>query len=306
MKPRAASIVTDGGVDAETNIDAGTDRADETPGADNTAVVGEGETSAETRSDTADPDALRTEGLTRRFGELVAVDDLSIAIPRGEFRSLIGPNGAGKTTTFDLITGALSPSAGRVFLDGQDVTAFPVADRVHRGLARSFQITTVFGGLSVRENVRLAAQSVLGTELRPHESLFRSTASFEPMTERTTAVLDRVELRERADEPARALAYGDRRRLELAIVLATDPQVVLLDEPTAGMSAEETRATMALIDDVLADCTILLVEHDIDLVMDVSDRITVLHQGRELATGSPEAIARDESVQEAYLGGVRE
>ncbi|WP_227377058.1 ABC transporter ATP-binding protein [Haladaptatus halobius] len=248
---------------------------------------------------------LETESITRQFGELVAVDGVNLSVEAGEFRSVIGPNGAGKTTLFNLISGALSPTSGRVVFADEDVTKLPPHERVRRGIGRSFQITTVFGGLSVRENILLAAQSVNEGSSSFGERLFRPADSFEPVNERVEDVLSRVGLAGRADERAAALAYGDRRRLEIGLVLATDPQVVLLDEPTAGMSVEETRATMELIDDVLAERTLLLIEHDIDLVMNISDRITVLNRGQELATGTPEAVAADDDVQAAYLGGVR-
>jgi branched-chain amino acid transport system ATP-binding protein len=249
---------------------------------------------------------LRTDGLTKRFGELTAVDGVDLEVADGEFRSVIGPNGAGKTTTFNLITGALSPTEGTVVFDGEDVTAVSPHRRVRRGLGRSFQITNVFGGLTVRENVRLAAQSVHDDELSARESLFGDKDGFEDISDRTTEVLDQIGLRDRADELAETLAYGDQRRLEIGLVLATDPQLVMLDEPTAGMSSEETRATMDLIDEVLADRSLMLIEHDIDLVMRVSDRITVLNRGEVLATGTPEEIAENEAVRDAYLGGARE
>ncbi len=248
---------------------------------------------------------LETAGLTKRFGELVAVDGVDLQVERGEFRSVIGPNGAGKTTLFDLVTGALRPSEGRVRFDGTDVTRLPPHERVRRGLARSFQITNVFPGLSVRENVRLAAQAT-SEGASTVERLFRPKHSFESVVGAATDTLERVGLADRADERAGALAYGDRRRLEIGLVLATDPTVVLLDEPTAGMSVEETAATMELIGEVLADRTLVLIEHDVDLVLEVSDRVTVLDQGRVLTTDTPEAVAADPAVQSAYLGGDRE
>ncbi|WP_458209420.1 ABC transporter ATP-binding protein [Haladaptatus sp. NG-SE-30] len=248
---------------------------------------------------------LETNDLSRQFGELVAVDHVNLSVEAGEFRSVIGPNGAGKTTLFNLITGALSPTSGTVVFAGEDVTKLPPHERVRRGIGRSFQITTVFGGLSVRENVRLAAQAIHDESRWVGEHLFRPADSFPAVNDRVEDVLDRIGLAGRADEQSAALAYGDRRRLEIGLVLATDPQVVLLDEPTAGMSVEETRATMELIDDVLADRTLLLIEHDIDLVMNISDRITVLNRGQELATGTPEDVAANDEVQAAYLGGVR-
>ena len=252
-------------------------------------------------------DVLRTEGLTRRFGSFTAVDGVDLAIPEGEFRSVIGPNGAGKTTLFNCITGALAPSEGTVFLRGADVTDLPPHERVHRGMGRSFQISTVFGGLSVRENVRLAAQSVADErgDIGARRRLFTPTGRFSAINERADDVLADIGLADRAAEDARNLAHGDRRRLELGLVLATDPRLVLLDEPTAGMGSQETRRTIRLIEDVLADRTLLLIEHDIELVMNVSDAITVLHRGQVLATGPPERIADDDAVREAYLGGVR-
>ncbi|EFW93481.1 branched-chain amino acid ABC transporter ATP-binding protein [Haladaptatus paucihalophilus DX253] len=246
---------------------------------------------------------LETTDLTRQFGNLVATDDVNLAVEAGEFRSVIGPNGAGKTTLFNLISGALFPTSGTITFAGEDVSRLPPHERVRQGIGRSFQITTVFSGLSVRENVRLAAQS--GQRFSPRQRLFHPTDDFPAVEKRVEEVLSQIGLTERADERASALAYGDRRRLEIGLVLATDPRVVLLDEPTAGMSVEETRATMELIDDVLADRTVLLIEHDIDLVMNVSDRITVLNRGRELATGTPAQVAANDEVQAAYLGGVR-
>jgi branched-chain amino acid transport system ATP-binding protein len=246
---------------------------------------------------------LRTRGLTRTFGELVAVDAVDLAVEAGEFRSVIGPNGAGKTTLFDLLSGALAPSAGTIHLRGEDVTARSPAERVRRGLARSFQLTTVFDGLTVRENVRLAAQATTLDDVGPRELLVGDTGGLAGVDARTDDVLARVALADRADERASTLAYGDRRRLEIGLVLAVDPAVVLLDEPTAGMSPEETTATIDLVESVLSDRTLLLVEHDVELVMDVSDRVTVLHRGRVLAEGTPAEVAADDDVREAYLGG---
>jgi len=248
---------------------------------------------------------LETEGLTKRFGELTAVDGVDLSVERGEFRSVIGPNGAGKTTLFNCVTGALSPSAGTVRFDGEDVTALPPHERVRRGLGRSFQITNLFGGLPVRENVRLAAQSVFDAGMSTREEMLRDKESFGEINERAADVLERVGLADRADERAETLAYGDQRRLEIGVVLATDPELVLLDEPTAGMGSEETRTTIDLVEDVLADRTLVLIEHDIDVVMELSDRITVLTRGQVLAEGDPGEIAADEDVREAYLGGVR-
>jgi branched-chain amino acid transport system ATP-binding protein len=246
---------------------------------------------------------LRTTGLTKRFGEFTAVDRVDLAIDRGEFRSIIGPNGAGKTTLFNLISGAMMPTEGTITLAGRDITALSPAERVAANLARSFQLTTVFNGLSVRENLRLAAQAGQFEELSAARRLLADPDGLTRVNDRTGAVLDELGLRSVAEAQASDLSYGDRRRLEVGLVLATDPEVVLLDEPTAGMSGEETEATIDLFEDVLAERTVVLVEHNVDLVMRVSDRVTTLNAGRVVATGTPDEIADDDRVQEAYLGG---
>jgi branched-chain amino acid transport system ATP-binding protein len=265
-------------------------------------ATGDGATAPGPTTGTGDV-VLRTDGLTKRFGGFTAVDRVDLAVERGEFRSIIGPNGAGKTTLFNLVSGAIAPTDGSITLLGTDVTDDPPAARVAKGLARSFQLTTVFDGLSVRENVRLATQAATYDDLSTRERFFAEPDSLEAITDHTESVLDRVGLAASAAAQASTLSYGDRRRLELGLVLATDPQVVLLDEPTAGMSREETLATIDLVEDVLADETLLLVEHDVDLVMQVSDRITVLNSGRPITTGTPDEVASDEAVQQAYLGG---
>jgi branched-chain amino acid transport system ATP-binding protein len=251
----------------------------------------------------ADAALLQTAGLTKRFGEFTAVDHVDLMIERGEFRSIIGPNGAGKTTLFNLISGAMRPTEGTITLAGRDITALSPAERVAKNMARSFQLTTVFNGLSVHENVRLAAQSARFGTMSPVERLFADPDRFDAINDRTAAIIDDLGLREVATAQASDLSYGDRRRLEVALVLATDPEVVLLDEPTAGMSGDETAATIELIEEVLTDKTVVLVEHNVDLVMRVSDRITTLNDGAVVATGTPDEIAKNEQVREAYLGG---
>ncbi|MFB6360642.1 MAG: ABC transporter ATP-binding protein [Halobacteriales archaeon] len=245
---------------------------------------------------------FETEAVTKQFGELVAVDQVDIAIDPGEFRSIIGPNGAGKTTLFNLATGTMSPTDGRIRFRGDDITDLRPHERVRRGIGRSFQITNVFGGLTVQENVRQAVQATRMADMSLLDRFTRNRSTFEAILDRTDDVLRRIDLLGHADESAAALAYGDRRRLEIGLVLATDPELVLLDEPTSGMSADETAETIRLIDDVLADRTLIIIEHDIDVVMDISDRVTVLDRGRELATGTPAEISANEHVQEAYLG----
>ncbi|MFU8869890.1 ABC transporter ATP-binding protein [Natronococcus sp.] len=249
---------------------------------------------------------LELDGLTKTFGAFAAIDDVSMTVERGEFRSVIGPNGAGKTTLFNLISGALPVSEGAVYFDGENITSLSPPERVGRGIGRSFQISNVFGGLSVRENVRLAVQADRRSEYNLIESLFKPTGRYGDINAETDRVLERIDLVHVAEEGADALAYGDRRRLEIGVVLATDPDLVLFDEPTAGMSVEETRETIDLIEEVLVDQTLLLIEHDIELVMELSDRITVLNRGEILAEGTPEEIADNSDVQDAYLGGMTE
>ncbi|MFB6250756.1 MAG: ABC transporter ATP-binding protein [Halobellus sp.] len=246
---------------------------------------------------------LQTEGLTKRFGQFTALDHVDLSIERGEFHSVIGPNGAGKTTLFNLISGALQPTAGSIRLGTTDLTGLSPAERVSERLARSFQLTTVFNGLSVRENVRLAAQAEAFTEMSSVRRLLSKPSRFDDINDHTASVLEDLRLTDVAETQASNLSYGDRRRLEVGLVLATDPEVVLLDEPTAGMSSDETSETMALLDDVLTDRTVVLVEHNVDLVLRASDRITTLSNGEVIATGTPEEIASDPDVRDAYLGG---
>ncbi|ELZ04638.1 ABC transporter ATP-binding protein [Natrialba aegyptia] len=260
----------------------------------------------ETTQQRTDNPLLQTENLVKRFGQFTATDRIDLTIERGEFRSVIGPNGAGKTTLFNLITGALPVTEGAIYFDGADITTLSPSARVRRGIGRSFQISNVFGGLTVRENVRLAIQSVARDEYTAVESLFKPTDRYDELNDRTEAILDRIGLAHVAAEQANALAYGDKRRLEIGVVLATDPELVLFDEPTAGMSVEETRETIDLLEAVLVDQTLLLIEHDIELVMELSDRITVLNGGQILAEGTPAEIAANQDVQNAYLGGMTE
>ncbi|TYL37731.1 ABC transporter ATP-binding protein [Natronococcus pandeyae] len=249
---------------------------------------------------------LELDGLVKTFGAFAAIDDVSMTVERGEFRSIIGPNGAGKTTLFNLISGALPVTDGTVYFDGEEITKLSPPERVARGIGRSFQISNVFGGLSVRENVRLAAQADRRDGYNLVESFFKPTGRYGDINQETDRILERIDLDHVADEEADALAYGDRRRLEIGVVLATDPELVLFDEPTAGMSVEETQETIELIEEVLVDQTLLLIEHDIELVMELSDRITVLNQGEILAEGTPAQISGNQSVQDAYLGGMVE
>ncbi|MDF1595920.1 MAG: ABC transporter ATP-binding protein [Acidimicrobiia bacterium] len=243
---------------------------------------------------------LETRNLRREFGALVAVDDMSISIEAGSLHSIIGPNGAGKTTFFNLVSGTLRPTSGRVFLRGDDITDLPSHRTIHRGIGRSFQITNLFPNLTVFENVRLAAQAMGSDSLR----FFRSHRKFSRYLERTNEVLEQVGLSDKALQPAGTLPHGDQRKLELGMILAPDPEVLMLDEPTAGMASEQVPELMALVQSIQASGrkTVVLVEHNMNVVMSVSDRITVMHQGALLAEGSPTEISADERVQTAYLG----
>jgi branched-chain amino acid transport system ATP-binding protein len=246
---------------------------------------------------------LETDDLTKRYGELVAVDHANLSVTDGHFHSIIGPNGAGKTTLLDLITGRRKPSSGSIHFDGEDITALPSDKLVHRGVARSFQITSVLSGLSVYENVRLAVQAINYPSLSKFDAYFRGSRRQAQINEQTDTILEQIGLNDQGDLLAQNLSYGDRRKLEIGIVLATDPKLVLLDEPTAGMSVDMKHETIDLIEEVLADATVILIEHDVELVMQLSDRITVLHQGSILAEGTPEEISNNKQVQNAYLGG---
>jgi len=239
---------------------------------------------------------LRTEGLTMRFGGLTAVNNVSIAIERGEIRAIIGPNGAGKSTFFNCLTGVLRPTSGRIFLNGEDVAGLPPNEVSHKGLARSYQITNILPGASVLENVRIAAQS------RRHAwNMVRNRLSFPDVIDRARAVLDSVGLREDEEELAANLSHGAQRNLEIGIALATEPQLLCLDEPTAGMSVSETRTTVELVRRIAKDLTIVIVEHDMEVVMGLAKTITVLHYGEVLAEGTPAQIQANPRVQEVYL-----
>lgn len=247
---------------------------------------------------------LETSELTKRFGGLTAVDSVDFRLDTDEICSLIGPNGAGKTTFFNLLTGALSPTEGTVRLqrDGDwiDITGSDPHETARRGVHRSYQVTNVFPMLSVLENVRIAAQAHGGAD---SWRIHRNADAFETYIEEASDILDRVGLSSHADELAQTLSHGQKRNLEIAIAIAGDPDVLLLDEPTAGVSSDGIDEVMALIEDVSADHAVLLVEHNMDVVMELSDRIAVLHQGSLIADDEPRAIRDSEAVQEAYLGG---
>ncbi|MDP9375360.1 MAG: ABC transporter ATP-binding protein [Chloroflexota bacterium] len=243
---------------------------------------------------------LETRDLTLRFGGALIVDNVTLGVPEGQFVSVIGPNGAGKTSLFNLLSGLYTPTSGRVFFKGDDVTRQPPFRRVRRGLGRSFQLTTIFPGLSTLENARLAAQAA-----RPGNfALWRGALRDRAALERAVWALEVVGLRGREALPAASLAHGDKRKLELALLLCTEPDVLLLDEPTAGVSAEEVPTMLDVIRRIrrVEGKTILMVEHKMDVVHDLSDRVAVLANGALVAYDTPEAVMADPFVRSAYLG----
>jgi branched-chain amino acid transport system ATP-binding protein len=244
----------------------------------------------------ASPPILRTELLSVRFGGLAALSNINFEVARDEVRAIIGPNGAGKSTFFNCLTGVLMPTSGRILFNGEDITGLPSNMISQKGIARSYQITNILPNASVLENVRIAAQS------RRHAwNMVAHHSAFADINEKADAALDAVGLLGKADELAANLSHGEQRNLEIGIALATEPSLLCLDEPTAGMSAAETHDTMQLVRRIAKNLTILIVEHDMQVVMELCDRITVLHYGEILADGTPEEIQRNPKVQEVYL-----
>ena len=241
---------------------------------------------------------LEVRGLTKRFGGLVVTDDVDLGIRRHETHALIGPNGAGKTTLIGQLSGALAPDRGRILFDGRDVTGLSAHERARQGFARSFQITSVFHHFTVRDNVALAVQARSGSSFRFWKPVAEETSLYAAASE----ILQQVGLDARADRMAGTLSHGEHRQLELALTLATRPQLLLLDEPTAGMGPEESERMVALVERLKQSYTILLVEHDMDVVFRLADRISVMVSGRLIATGSGEKIRANAQVRSAYLG----
>ena len=241
---------------------------------------------------------LETRGLSKSFGGVRAVAGVDLAMPQGEIRALIGPNGAGKTTLFNMLTGQLVPDAGEVRFKGERLSGLPPYAVWRRGVSRTFQITATFATLTALDNVRVARLSHLGRTY----SLLEPAARLQ--TEEARALLDQVGLAEQAGRAAAVLAYGDLKKLELAVALANDPEVLLLDEPTAGMAPAERGALMALTERIARErrLTVLFTEHDMDVVFSIADRIMVLHQGRVIAEGRPAEVRADGQVQRVYLG----
>jgi branched-chain amino acid transport system ATP-binding protein len=243
---------------------------------------------------------LGIEGLARHFGALSALNGVSLAVARRERRAIIGPNGAGKTTLFNLITGQLRPSAGRILFDGEPVEGLKPHVLARRGIGRSFQRTNLFPRLTVQENLRLAAAA----DGRGSYNLIGGVERLRAPLERARAVAEAVGLSARLDEAAGRLSYGEQRQLEVGVVLATGPKLMLLDEPTAGMSPEETTRMTRMLEALPRDVTMLIIEHDMDVVGSLADRVTVLHYGEVLAEGTFDEVKRDPRVYEVYLGSV--
>ncbi|MFG1660531.1 ABC transporter ATP-binding protein [Micromonospora chersina] len=243
---------------------------------------------------------LATRGLTWRIGEVAIVDSVYLDLAPGEFLGVIGPNGAGKTSLFNLITGLRRPTEGRILLDGADVTELSPHRRARLGLGRTFQASSVFGSLTVRENVRLAVQAHRGGSMK----LWRRAAADREVAAAADAALDRVGLHHRGTALAGTLAHGEKRKLEIALLLAGEPRVMLLDEPMAGVSAEDVPELVSVIRSLTGDSgrSVLMVEHHMDVILELADRIAVMHHGALLACDTPDTVMANATVQEAYLG----
>jgi branched-chain amino acid transport system ATP-binding protein len=243
---------------------------------------------------------LQTERLTKSFGALTAVNGVSLAIEAGSLHSIIGPNGAGKTTLFNLLTGTFAPTSGKIIFDQEDITGTPANQVAHLGLARSFQRTTVFPAFSLFDNVWVSG---FATSKRSALT-WRNADDYPEIAERSRQALSDVGLLQKEKQLAREISHGEQRQLELAIALAAAPRVLLLDEPAAGLSPEETRRMVALVRTLKGRYTIVLIEHKMDIIMSVSDRISVMHFGSLIAEGTPAEIQKNAEVRRAYLGGV--
>lgn len=240
---------------------------------------------------------IETQQVSKRFGGFTALKHVSVRIARGKLTSIIGPNGAGKSTCFNVLSGAFAPTQGKVIYDGRDITGLKPHEFARIGIAKSFQITNLFHQLSALENVRIALQAHVS-----RYNLWQRRCDLAHLEAQAMGLLQTVGLQERAGRQARELAHGQQRCLEIAVALAAKPRLLLMDEPTAGMSPEETRDMMELIRRLVEERTVVLVEHKMKLVMGISDRIVVLHQGELLAEGSPDEIRGDEQVKRVYLG----
>jgi len=241
---------------------------------------------------------LETENICHDFKGLVALFRVNLQVEEGERHAIIGPNGAGKTTLFNVVTGTFPPSSGRVFFKGKDVTGWKPYHLTRFGMGRSFQITSTFSRLTAFQNIRMAILSKRGIRF----NLFNRVDNMREVTEETDEVLRRIHLDGERDVPASLLSYGKHRSLEVSLALATDPELVMLDEPTAGMSRDETHHAVELIRRLTDGKTMVIIEHDMDVVFSLADRITVLHHGEILATGTPDEIRENQAIKDAYLG----
>ena len=244
--------------------------------------------------------AIEVDRLSKYFGGLRAVDDVSLAIPAGQRRILIGPNGAGKTTLFNCIAGTHRPTAGRIMMFGADISNLAENKRTALGMGRTFQISNVCTDLTVTENMLLAT---LGNDHRKW-AMYRPAGTYDDLRDRVRAGIDAVGLGTRADEEVRFLSYGERRQLELALALNTRPKVLLLDEPCAGLSPSERQDFSRLVAGLPRDITLVMIEHDIDIALALADRVTVLHRGQVILDGTPDEVQNDEQVREVYFGRV--
>lgn len=245
---------------------------------------------------------LETNDLSISFGEHHVIQGVNFRVPKGKFLSIIGPNGAGKTTLFNMLSGQLKPSSGSIYFKGKDITNLPPAERTRLGIGRSFQLTNIFPDLTVLENVRMSIQSAEADFF----SFFPKLSTLKQQREKAIEMLEKVQLDHRADAIAINLSHGEKRKLELAMLLALETELLLLDEPTAGISVEEVPAVLEVIKNIKKDTskTIVLIEHKIDMMLELSDYLSVLLNGTILAEGNPEKIMQDERVQTAYLGGL--
>ncbi len=240
---------------------------------------------------------IETRGVTKQFGGFTALKEVSVKVPAGKLTSIIGPNGAGKSTYFNILSGAFSPTQGQVLFEGRDITGLKPHEYAHLGIAKSFQITNLFPNFTAQENVRIALQAHVS-----RYALWSNRENLPGLREQAMELLNLVGLGNRAKHLARELAHGQQRALEIAVALAARPRVLLMDEPTAGMSPEETKTMMGLIQRLVQDRTVILVEHKMKMVMGISDHVVVLHHGQLLAEGTPNEIRNNETVKAVYLG----
>ena len=243
---------------------------------------------------------LEAVGISKHFGGLMANNDVNFEVEEGKITSIIGPNGAGKTTLFNLLTGLYQPDTGKVLFKGQDISGWPIHKIVNLGIVRSFQVLNIFSEISPADNIRLAVQSRKKRGL----NFFRSAKGLEDINQETDAVLEEIGLSAVKNLPTKNLSYGDKRVLEIGIAMASQPKLLLIDEPTSGLPTSETERIKEFIKKISTQLTVVVIEHDMDIVLTISDIIIVLHQGRVIAQGAPEEIKANDQVQEAYLGGI--